>query len=328
VRTVSRIISIATLISLALWLPACEEIDETFERKLCDPSAGDVTPASGTAEGGTEVVLTGRFVSSSYDAFGPLDVAVRFGGIDAEVLTVDTAGCGPCEDCLVEAEICLDCWDVCNGDTSFEDETSTCVEEVRVVAPASVPGEAVVSLFNGHGSTQDFQFTYLDWCEDGLDNDGDGLADGDDPGCTGSAGTSETGPCENAEDDDGDGWTDLDDPGCADDPAGADEGGTGDTACNNGLDDDGDGWVDGEDVDCEDALDDDENAPLGACENGADDDGDGWIDSEDPDCETAEDEELGVGVTECNDGLDNDGDGLADPDDPGCDDALDDDETD
>ena len=323
-----RITPIALLLALSLVLPACEEVDETFERKLCDPVAGEVTPPSGSAEGGVEVLLSGRFVASSYDAFGPLDVAVRFGGVDAEVVAVNTAGCGACDDCLLEAEICLDCWDVCNGDEPYGEETQTCVEEVVVVAPAGVPGEAVVSLFNGHGATQDFRFTYLGWCEDGLDNDGDGLADGDDPGCAGTDGGSESGPCENAEDDDGDGWIDLFDPGCGDDPAGGDEGGLGDTACNNGLDDDGDGWIDAQDGDCDDALDDDESTPPGPCENGVDDDGDGWTDADDPDCVTADDLETGTGVTACNDGLDNDGDGLMDADDPGCDAATDDDETD
>jgi hypothetical protein len=53
-------------------------------------------------------------------------------------------------------------------------------------------------------------------CEDGLDNDGDGLVDDQDPGCTGPADPSELDAfaCNNGLDDDGDGLIDMDDPGC------------------------------------------------------------------------------------------------------------------
>ncbi len=305
---------------------ACEEEDAAYERKLCDPIAGGITPASGSPDGGYEVLLDGRFIASAYEAFAIYDVIVRFGGTDAEIVSVDTAGCGACDECLVEADICLDCWDVCNGDEAFGGEQQACVEETVVRVPPGEPGEVVVGLFNGHGATQDFRFTYLGWCEDGEDNDGDGMVDDDDPGCTGSGGLSEAGPCENAEDDDGDGWIDLEDPGCEDDPAGSTEGGTGDSACNNGLDDDADGWIDAEDADCDDALDDDEAPAPAGCENGQDDDGDGWTDAADPDCVDAADEEVGLGNTACNNGADDDGDGLLDHEDPECTDAFDDSE--
>jgi hypothetical protein len=52
-------------------------------------------------------------------------------------------------------------------------------------------------------------------CEDGLDNDGDGLVDGLDPGCAGGAGGSETAPqCSDGADNDGDGRSDLADGDC------------------------------------------------------------------------------------------------------------------
>ena len=316
-----------TLVLIATLGLACEEPEDSYQRKLCDPVAGALIPASGSPDGGYEVLLDGRFISSSFEAFAVHDVVIRFGGSDAEVLSVDTAGCGACDDCLVAAEICLDCWDVCNGDEAYEEQTQSCVEEIVAVVPPGEPGEVVVSLFNGHGATQDYRFTYLGWCEDGVDNDGDGAVDDDDPGCTGTGGDGEAGPCENGLDDDGDGWTDLDDPGCGGDMAGADEGGTGDTACNNGLDDDGDGWIDGEDLDCDDALDDDETTPPSGCENALDDDGDGWIDADDPDCTDPANEEAGLGTTACNNGLDDDGDGDTDQEDDGCDDGFDDDES-
>jgi hypothetical protein len=55
-------------------------------------------------------------------------------------------------------------------------------------------------------------------CADGIDNDGDGLVDLADPGCTNGADTSEHNSqlaCDDGTDNDGDGLVDLADPGCA-----------------------------------------------------------------------------------------------------------------
>lgn len=53
-------------------------------------------------------------------------------------------------------------------------------------------------------------------CGDGLDNDGDGLVDDQDPGCTGPTDPSEIDDfqCNDGLDNDGDGLIDMDDPGC------------------------------------------------------------------------------------------------------------------
>jgi len=114
--------------------------------------------------------------------------------------------------------------------------------------------------------------------------------------------------CMNGLDDDADGWADGDDPDCAE---GDEEGGFGENACNDGEDNDGDGAIDVEDAECDSATDEDEWDP---CLNSLDDDGDGWIDADDPDCDKLGDE-LGLGTTECNDGLDNDGNGDIDSED-------------
>ncbi len=101
--------------------------------------------------------------------------------------------------------------------------------------------------------------------------------------------------CDDGEDNDRDGLTDCDDPDCCPDPACTDddddEGANGGLCCYNDLDDDGDGDVDGEDIDCHEL-------PGINCGDGVDNDGDGLIDCEDPDCrrdpeceETPEDEE-------------------------------------
>jgi hypothetical protein len=142
-------------------------------------------------------------------------------------------------------------------------------------------------------------------CNDGFDNDGDGLIDGADPGCE-LNGTAEVPDpifpqCADGDDNDGDALTDYpQDPGCA-------------------SEDD----------------DDEYNEPLpAACADGIDNDGDGRIDyPNDPGCDLAlEDDESddcpdGPNCPDCSDGSDNDSDDLTDyPTDPGCGFAADGDE--
>ena len=133
-------------------------------------------------------------------------------------------------------------------------------------------------------------------CNDGTDNDGDGLIDAADPGCAKNANRDES----------------------PDPPA-----------CQNGLDDDSDGLTDDADWGCEDREDFDEVDPLRACNDGDDNDGDGLIDfPEDDGCESPVEDDEDV-VHLCEDFLDNDGDGIMDfPFEPGCASADDDDETD
>jgi DNA-binding beta-propeller fold protein YncE len=86
-------------------------------------------------------------------------------------------------------------------------------------------------------------------CNDGIDNDGDGLADYPaDPGCTNPTDASEHDPslaCDDGIDNDGDGLVDYradgsGDPGCLGPGPGSIE----NPACQNGIDDDGDGGID------------------------------------------------------------------------------------
>lgn len=134
------------------------------------------------------------------------------------------------------------------------------------------------------------------FCNDGIDNDGDGLVDyPNDPGCESAIDPDET---------------DI-------------------PACSDGIDNDGDGLIDyPNDPSCSSFLDDDESGEP-ACGNGVDDDGDGLVDfPNDPGCESLTDVSE-ADVPACANGVDDDGDGFADyPSDPGCADAHDDDETD
>ncbi|MDP7114456.1 MAG: hypothetical protein QGH45_20965, partial [Myxococcota bacterium] len=106
-------------------------------------------------------------------------------------------------------------------------------------------------------------------CNDGTDEDLDGLTDCEDldcstdPACVGGGEI-----CDNGVDDDQDGQEDCQDPDCFGDPACV----LGEI-CDNGVDDDGDGFLDCDDSDC--LI---HPACTGGsedCFNGADDDGDG-----------------------------------------------------
>jgi hypothetical protein len=100
--------------------------------------------------------------------------------------------------------------------------------------------------------------------------------------------TQPPGQCTNQEDDDGDGLVDGDDPGCtsADDD---DESNAAPQACADRQDNDTDGLVDGDDPGCTSADDVDETDPP-ACDDGIDNDSDTLIDGEDPGCASADDD--------------------------------------
>ena len=124
-------------------------------------------------------------------------------------------------------------------------------------------------------------------CADTLDNDGDGLADADDPQCFG--------------------------PG--DDEAGTLLTNGTPTACTNGLDDDGDGSGDADDPDCRDAGD----RVEGSGYDGADE----FVSATSPggtfpSLEGADPPTLDAAAPACRNETDDDGDGLADADDPDC----------
>ena len=163
-------------------------------------------------------------------------------------------------------------------------------------------------------------------CNDGLDNDGDGVVDTMDPGCAFNGGLEAPDPpaCRDGRDNDGDGVIDMDDPGCSE-LADADE--TDPVrACNDGIDNDEDGLVDLMDPGCDSGVDDDEQH-LAACADGKDNDGDGKYDyPNDPGCQSGIDptEEDPSVLPQCSDGVDNDGDSLIDyPEDPGCSSSID-----
>jgi hypothetical protein len=97
-------------------------------------------------------------------------------------------------------------------------------------------------------------------CADGADNDGDGLTDLIDPGCSGSSDTDEsdgTSQCQNGRDDDNDGLVDMQDPGCSSPQDNNESDGT--SQCQNGRDDDNDGLIDMQDPGCSSPQDNNES---------------------------------------------------------------------
>lgn len=163
--------------------------------------------------------------------------------------------------------------------------------------------------------------TIPDGCSNGVDDDGDGLIDLEDPGCRDATDYSERGPgpeCDDGLDNDDDLFLDFPaDPSCSS----AQQAVEGD--CTDGIDNDGDGLVDLEDPGCLDANDRDEQDARLPCDDGLDNDDDGLVDFRpeewaggDPSCASPW---WPTETTVCSDGLDNDGDGLVDWwEDPGC----------
>ncbi len=121
-----------------------------------------------------------------------------------------------------------------------------------LLAKWSFGGQATATSVFGNGSYAADLSYYRDQiaaiaavtaCNDGIDDDGDGLVDLDDPGCSATDDAFETNAgvaCDDGFDNDGDGLIDWGrDPGC-EHPTSSSES----PACDDGIDNDGDGGID------------------------------------------------------------------------------------
>lgn len=122
----------------------------------------------------------------------------------------------------------------------------------------------------------------IEVCNNGVDDDGDGVADCNDADCVTFSGCSNREICDNGTDDDGDGVVDCSDADC-NSFGNCTATGSGEI-CDNGVDDDGDGLIDCNDADCNSFNNCDGGSIVEICNNGRDDDGDGMIDCNDEDC--------------------------------------------
>ena len=147
-------------------------------------------------------------------------------------------------------------------------------------------------------------------CGNGVDDDGNGKTDCNDPACSGNAscGSSATEICNNNIDDNGDGKVDCNDPQCTNATNCKQE------ICNNNIDDNGDGKIDCYDSQCSNAT----ICKQEICNNNIDDNGDGKIDCYDPQCVS----NSVCQVENCDNNIDDNGDGKVDCDDPQCFNAI------
>ncbi|MDA3864532.1 MAG: hypothetical protein PF689_11765 [Deltaproteobacteria bacterium] len=127
--------------------------------------------------------------------------------------------------------------------------------------------------------TSGLSSSFVEICDNEIDDNGNGLVDCDDPDCEQSSSCQTPDEiCDNEIDDDGDELIDCDDPDCdqfapCQFP---------DEICDNGLDDDDDTYTDCKDQDCFQK----EHCLTGEeiCNNNYDDDQDELVDCVDPDC--------------------------------------------
>lgn len=236
-----------------------------------------------------------------------------------------------------------------NNDTNSSNQTySTEAEFIPLESQYHTP----VVINDELGTTVCVKFS-LKQCENGIDDDGDGVIDMEDPGCNSSFDDNEgdgTTECQDGEDNDGDTQIDEDDIACWDESGKYNKShnneASRDAQCSDKKDNDGDGMCDfdgciieGEerpaDPGCENGSDDRESDATSECQDGIDNDGNGFCDfggcrvlgrdlPRDYGCKDKFDLFEHEEPPECLDGIDNDGNGWIDMEDWGCNSTFDD----
>ena len=151
-------------------------------------------------------------------------------------------------DCSIDVDNKIDCF-VKPGVVGASDVT------VSVTDGTSFEYQTFTVTVNGTVTTQ---------CSDLIDNDGDGLVDLADPGCSNPQDDDEsdgTSQCQDGFDNDGDGLVDLADPGCSS-PQDDKEYTPKVSECRDGIDNDGDGDIDSDDAACQRGMQHENEDPL------------------------------------------------------------------
>jgi uncharacterized membrane protein len=222
---------------------------------------------------------------------------------------------------------CAFVWDPLHGMRDLREELETRFGlaipwRLDEATDVSADGRTIVGWSGNEESTRVWVVVLPPGCDDGIDDDGDGLVDLVDPGCSHADDLSEgfaTSVCGDGIDDDEDGAVDFPaDPGCS---SAADASETAfQLPCDDAQDNDRDGLADSDDPGCDGPGDPSERSAI-ARDDGIDNDGDGMWDvhpegdryaagfPSDPSCfDPAWPRE----TSKCADGLDNDGDGGVD----------------
>ena len=190
---------------------------------------------------------------------------------------------------------------------------ANCIVDHNICADFDFPGRVHVILPLGDMNCMTFENT-INLCNDGIDNDGDGLVDCMDEDCKALVPCLENTliACNDLYDNDGDGLVDCFDSDCWEFIRCFER----EEDCKDGIDNDGDGLIDCEDDSCFGSAECMEDSPY-TCKDGLDNDRDGLIDCQEESCR-----EFLVcaewGETACSDGIDNDSDGLVDCADAEC----------
>ncbi|MBO4351691.1 MAG: trypsin-like serine protease [Proteobacteria bacterium] len=214
---------------------------------------------------------------------------------------VDTNGCNG--DSGGPAFYTKDGVDYVMGVTSYGDQNCeifaayTLVDDFRSFVTSVVPNLPTPPIYED--------------CTNGVDDNGDGLSDCNDPQCMSEL-VCQPENCTNGVDDNGNGKADCEDPACTSELSCQPEN------CTNGVDDNGNGAIDCEDTQCyEDAW-----CKVEHCDNGIDDNRDGLADCDDPQClfdSSCETAPTPISLAEdCTNGVDDNGNGFVDCDDELC----------
>jgi hypothetical protein len=218
-------------------------------------------------------------------------------------------------------------FDECNaGELDCDDDGGTSTRSLLTYSVET--GEDYLIVVDGYSSSSsgdfvlDIEFTDgVDCvgaefaCDDGTDNDGDGLVDCDDVDDCGSLQACNESSCTDGIDNDENGFVDCDDELCfaeavcfeSDCTDGLDNDESADGITGNGA---GDGLIDCDDDDCAE----DPACFEYVCNDGIDDDNDGFTDCDDDDCS----DDFSCTENICDDGFDDDADGLVDCADSDC----------
>jgi len=187
----------------------------TDEEDPAEMTPPEGIPASEETEYTQLYNLEVRVAGQAAEVVSAFDLSSPVWYVDLDGLN-QYSDCGTCGECMAcDAFGCGGCETACMG----------CTQVVVFQSPPLSPDlgqlssdgttlSTHITLTTPAGSTDDFHYSFATPCHDGLDNDGDGTIDAEDPACQLAGAWSETEQCRDGLDNDGDGQVDTNDPDC------------------------------------------------------------------------------------------------------------------